>query len=116
VEGPVVEETVRWILEREPDIVYIDGPMDYLKHYKVKGKYVEEAWKNLERITDKVDVVIVDHHAARDLSFFEKVKELGLETASTYHFGDNLPLEAWRKDLWKGMDIPKEEVVRRYKL
>ncbi len=115
VEGPVVEEAVEWILEREPDIVYVDGPMDYLKHYAVKGEHVEAAWKNLERIADVVDTVVVDHHAARDLTFFERIREMGLTTTSEYHFGDDLPLEALRRDLWKGLEVSTEEVARRYK-
>ena len=77
---------------------------------------MEVSWKNLERIADKIDTVIVDHHAARDKSFFDRIKEIGLYTASTYHFGDDLPLEALRKELWKGLEIPVEEVARRYKL
>jgi len=35
VQGPVEEEALRWILERQPDILYIDGPVTYLKGHKV---------------------------------------------------------------------------------
>ena len=116
VEGPVEEEALEWILEREPDIVYIDGPLSYLKGYRVGSKKVETAWKNLEKITDRIDTVIIDHHGARDLNFYEKIRELGAMTASEYHFGDDLPLEAWRKDLWRGKVVSREEIERRYKV
>ena len=116
VEGPVEEEAVEWILGREPDIVYIDGPLSYMKGYRVSAKITEKAMENVRKVVERVDTVILDHHIARDLRFYEEVEELGVVTASRYHFGDDLPLEAWRKKLWEGMEVPRGEVERRYKV
>lgn len=116
VEGALDDQAFRWILEREPDILYIDGPLSYMRGYRIGTKFIEEAWKRIEELANNIDVVVVDHHGARDLSFYERISELGLKTASQYHFGDDLPLEAWRRELWKGKSVSRDEVIRRYKL
>ncbi len=116
VEGALDDRALEWILEKEPDVLYIDGPLSYMKGYRVGLKTIDEAWKRIETLSSHVDLLIIDHHSARDANFYEKIRDLGLMTASEYHFGDNLPLEAWRKDLWKGMNLSQEEVIRRYKL
>ncbi|NPA86878.1 MAG: hypothetical protein GXO00_02630, partial [Candidatus Diapherotrites archaeon] len=116
VGGPVEERVVEWILEREPDIVYLDGFPEYLGGYKVKSALAERARENLMRIVSAVDEVIVDHHAARGLKFYEELEELGVTTASRYMFGDDLPLEALRKRLWGGLELPAREILRRYKV
>jgi len=50
---------------------------------------------------DSVDTLVVDHHAARDLKFYEWVEERGVLTAGRYENREN-PLEAKRRELWRG--------------
>ncbi len=116
VEGALDDRAFEWILSKEPDILYIDGPLSYIKGYRIGTKVVEEAWRRTEELANKIDRIIIDHHAARDPSFYERINEMGIQTASEYHFGDDLPLEAWRKELWRGLEVPRDEVTRRYKL
>lgn len=102
IQGPIEEEALEWILQRHPDILYIDGPASYLKGHKVKAAAVEKAWKNLEKLIDAIDTVVIDHHVARDLNFYEWVKERGILTAGQFEGREN-PLEAKRKELWKNL-------------
>jgi len=100
VQGPVEEKALNWIMEREPDLLYVDGPVTYLKGHKVRAEAVERAWENVEKLIDRVRTVVIDHHAARDLKFFEWVRERGLLTAGSYE-GKERPLEARRRELWR---------------
>ncbi|MEM0332038.1 MAG: hypothetical protein QXM06_06535 [Archaeoglobaceae archaeon] len=78
VEGPIHEEQVAFIIEKNPEIVLIDGPMTYMLGYRYSARSLESSFKNIRNIIERTDVkcVILDHHLLRDLNWREKIQSL----------------------------------------
>lgn len=73
VQGPMVEETLEYILAEEPDLLYIGGPPTYLEG-RVREESLMAARRNLTLLAEKVPRVIVDHHLLRDPGWREFLK------------------------------------------
>lgn len=58
-------KTIDKIIQKEPDIVIASGPPLYLSH--VNDKLLEEAKKNILKLSQRVGVLIIDHHLLRDV-------------------------------------------------
>ncbi len=122
VQGPVADETLRFILEARPHIVIISGPPTYFAGYKVKRSVVEKGLANLERLVreaDGLETLIVDHHLLRDLGFRDKIshvyraaEERGVRvaTAAEYMGRPVEQLEALRRRLWEETGLPEDVV------
>ncbi len=112
IQGPVSERAAEWIIEQDPKILIMDGPPTYFLGYRFSAENRDAALVNLENIMEKTGVreIILDHHLTRDLKMEanfpikRKAEELGVNvnTAATHAGLDNLFLEAWRQQLWKG--------------
>ncbi len=78
VEGPSLEDQVKFILEMNPKILYVDGPMSYMLGYRYSKKSLEASKENLIKIIreTKVEDLILDHHLLRDLNWRERMKEV----------------------------------------
>ena len=111
VEGPAVEEQVRFILEHPAEIIYIDGPMTYMLGYRYSAKHLERSIENLIRIIEEVrpKVMILDHHLLRDLHWRERMAPVfdagegnGVKVVCAAEFmGEPVEqLEARRKELY----------------
>ena len=104
VQGPVTTEATEYILKEEPDIVYIDGPPTYLG-LRFGTKNVERAKKNLLKIADIAETVILDHHSQRDLGIRKRLKEVyevgNVVSAAEYAKKEEINLEARRRELYK---------------
>lgn len=123
VEGPVNENVVIFAGMCRPRVLVLDGPSTYLIGYK----YPEEAFvrsielmKNLLRI-DSVEVMVVDHHLLRDLSYSEKLREvfevgrrLGKRVLTAAEFMGLKPtlLEARRRELFAEEPVDGLEMLR----
>ncbi len=114
VQGPCTPEQVEFIVNEDPDVAYIDGPVTYMLGYAYSQESLRESLKNLSTVLEKtkVEVLIVDHHLLRDRNFSERIapvfklsKALGkrLETCASAMGRENLLLEAHRRDLYKGL-------------
>ncbi len=101
---------LKWVLEKNPKFIIIDGYPTILVGWRVSKKSYVESIDNVKKvITDtKAKIIILDHHIVRDKKFEEKIKELRelaekhgkkLLTAAEYYGLNNLLLEAWRKEL-----------------
>ncbi len=105
VQGPVAEETAEWIIERKPDIVYVDGPPVLFLGWKFSHANLEKAASNFQRILDETKAeVILDHHLLRSLDYKEKFPFFDnprVKTAAEYLGLKNSMLEAHRRDLYK---------------
>ncbi len=109
VQGPVSRATLRWIIERRPDIVFISGPPTYFAGFKVPREEVEKGLEGLRELARSVGgTVIADHHFARDLRYLDYLKEVeesarGARVVSAAEFmgARYEPLEALRKRLWR---------------
>ena len=111
VSGPVQEETLRFIYEHEPDVIFIDGPGTYLGP-RFGLEAAEVARKNLTRLVEDLrpSFLILDHHLLRDLSWerwaapiFEAGEKRQTRVLSGAEFMGSKPilLEALRRDRYK---------------
>jgi predicted metallo-beta-lactamase superfamily hydrolase len=110
VQGPLLEEQVQFILDEEPDILFVDGPTTYLESPYASIE-LRKATENLIRIFRETQVkrVVIDHHLSRDLNYAEKIKavlesgeENGVEVGCAAEFLNERPrfLEARRMELY----------------
>jgi len=112
VEGPSLDEQIKFILEKSPNILFVDGPMTYLLGRSYSHFALERSIKNLKMIISdtKIKEIIIDHHLMRDLKYNDKIKrlyeyseDLGVKILSAAEFmkEENNLLEARRKELYK---------------
>ncbi len=113
VQGPLVDETTEWIIEKDPDTIFLCGCLTYFLGWRYPRKLLDIANQNVVRILEetRVKTLIVDHHLVRDKHFREKIKpvyekaqELGKKVVTGAEFSGERErfLEAYRKELWKG--------------
>ncbi|MEM4523975.1 MAG: hypothetical protein QXF29_02580 [Archaeoglobaceae archaeon] len=110
VEGPLHEDQTAFILERKPEIVFIDGPMSYMLGYRFSKSSMEKAINNLKKISEVSKKLVLDHHLVRDLNWrsaisevFNYAKQFSTEVQSAAEFcgvKEEL-LEARRKELYE---------------
>ncbi|RLI24147.1 MAG: hypothetical protein DRO52_05945 [Candidatus Hecatellales archaeon] len=123
VEGPSVREQAQFVLENQPNILYVDGPMSYMLGYRYSQQSLQESIKNLTQIVKAcpLKTLILDHHLLRDLEWkarmqrvLEEAKRRGVKalTAADYAGKPLEMLEARRKELYQKQP-PKGEVKAR---
>ena len=124
VQGPVVPETVKLILEEEPDLLIMGGPPTYLRGFRVGEEFFQTALRNMEQIVQKVPTVVVDHHLLRDeewYKFLDPVRARAekenhrMITAAELLDREPQPLEYQRKILYEE-EKPSEEFLKWTKL
>lgn len=105
------KEAVLKILSFEPKIALVGGPPLYrrLPEHKLK-----EAWENGLRLSQDIDILILDHHLLRSKKGLLWLRKLNSQTKnkvlSVADFMKRKPLllEAWRRELYKKMPVPKK--------
>jgi len=113
VEGPSVDEQAKFILDEDPDLVYLDGPMSYMLGYCYSKASLAYSISNIIDILErtKIEKLIVDHHFLRDMNWKDRIKEVYIAaakqdakvlTAAEYLGIENEMLEARRKELYNG--------------
>ncbi len=110
------DEAVLQILDWEPDIVLAGGPPLYLFNNRSKKRnrkaLIKKAWHNAERLSEKVDTLILDHHLMRSYEGIRWIKRLSSGTGNRVICGADFMrkprtmLEARRKSLYKDMPVP----------
>ncbi|MEM2381699.1 MAG: MBL fold metallo-hydrolase [Candidatus Nezhaarchaeales archaeon] len=111
VEGPPLEEQVRFILEEKPDVLFVDGPMTYMLGFRYSFKSLESSNANLVKAVKEVvpHTLVLDHHLLRDLNYklrmkpvYEAAESLGVKvvTAAEFYGRKVEMLEALRKELY----------------
>ncbi len=116
VEGPGIKEQAEFILDCNPKITYIDGPMTYMLGYRYSGASLQASIKNLLKIVEntQVNTLILDHHLLRDLRWRDYMNEVseacrqkGCEflSAALYSGKEELMLEARRKILYEKFPV-----------
>lgn len=107
VQGPVAADSTDWILDRDPDLVFLGGPPTYLSRDTFTEESRERARRNMERLARETDLA-VDHHLLRARNYetyLEPVREAAEETGNTVRTGaelrgeENRLLEARRDEL-----------------
>jgi uncharacterized protein len=78
VQGPVVEETMKFILDTNVDALFIGGPPFYLESSLTCFPF-DMANRFLTKLHEHVPLVVVDHHCCRDrekyLDFIKNIKK-----------------------------------------
>ncbi len=106
-------KTIESILAWQPQIVFASGPPLY--HYSASSFQIqrENAWENAIKLSQKVDMLIVDHHVLRSeegIAWLEKLKHTtqnNVFCAADFMGRTPVFLEAWRKDLYKWLPVPQ---------
>jgi len=77
VEGPPLEEQVRFILVEKPDTLIIDGPMTYMLGFRYGRKALQASIENLKKVIEVgVKKIVIDHHFLRDVNYRDRIVEL----------------------------------------
>lgn len=112
VEGPSIEDQVKFVLEEKPNILFVDGPMTYMLGYRYSRMSLNLSIENLIRILNLncVEKMVLDHHLLRDLNFreyisrvYEVAKDFNCSIVTAAEFcGRSIEmLEAHRRDLYE---------------
>ncbi len=104
VQGPVYRPALKWIVERNPDLVLISGPPTYLLGFRFSSDNLEKAVKNLRELVSKSGRVILDHHLLRDKNYRDRLSEVYKESNNVVSAAEILGkeerlLEAYRDEL-----------------
>lgn len=111
VEGPSVDDQVEFIIQENPDLLILDGPMTYMLGFRYSRKSLALAIENMNRIIKETSVksILVEHHFMRDLKYKERIarvyesaaeKTVKVITAAEYLGREVELLEARRKELY----------------
>jgi predicted metallo-beta-lactamase superfamily hydrolase len=111
VEGPALEDQIRFVLHEKPDFLFVDGPMTYMLGYRYSFKSLEISSRNLVKAIKGINLntLVLDHHFLRDLDYKLRVKSVyeaaerrGVKVVTAAEFcGRKIEmLEALRKELY----------------
>lgn len=103
-----------WVIEKNPNFLIVDGYPTLFVGWRMSQESFMKAKNNLKEVIRKIDAktIIFEHHGVRDLAYKEKMKDvfdsgarLGKEisTAAEFYGLSNFFLEAWRKEITKGL-------------
>ncbi len=124
VQGPVVQDTVKLILDEKPDLLIIGGPPTYLRGFKIADEFFKTALGKMQKLVESVETVVVDHHLLRDegwKEFLEPVRKAAernghrLVSAAELIDGPPEPLEYQRRRLYEE-EVPSSEFMQWAKL
>lgn len=111
VEGLAIDDQLNFVLEKNAEVVFLDGPMTYMPQ-KYLEKFFLKSLENIKKLIEKtwVKKLVLDHHLARDIDWRRKIFEVfefgeehGVKVLSAAEFAgvEEDLLEAKRKELWK---------------
>ncbi len=111
VEGPSLEEQADFVLQEDPDLLILDGPMTYMLGYRYSQESLTRSVENINKIIrdTKVETIIADHHLLRDLNYKERLADVykcadenavRVLNAAEYLGQEAEMLEARRKELY----------------
>jgi predicted metallo-beta-lactamase superfamily hydrolase len=110
VQGPMSTRTLELILAAHPTLIMLGGPPLYLGGFRVDMAQLGLGLHNLEKIVEKVPMIILEHHALRDEFWKQKMESVFLKaakfehrivTAAEYTSKENNFLESHRKQIYR---------------
>ena len=117
VQGPIVQNTLQYILQVAPDLLIVGGPPIYLFRFSVKER--EAALNSLIVLASAIPTLVVDHHLMRDktwkdwmLPVLKSSEKAGnrVLTMAELSGEENLLLEAEREENYK-INPPSDEFI-----
>lgn len=118
IEGASLEEQTSFIIQENPDIIFLDGPMTYMLGYRYSQASLQASINNILKVMEKtyVEQIVLDHHFLRDLNWKKYIPDIfkaaarrgiKIQTAAEFANLENDLLEARRRELYR--DNPCEE-------
>ncbi|MEM2933912.1 MAG: hypothetical protein QXL78_03190 [Methanocellales archaeon] len=118
IEGGSLEEQASFLIQENPDIIFLDGPMTYMLGYRYSQASLQASIDNILKVMGRTSVkrIILDHHFLRDLNWKEYILDIfkaaarrgiKIQTAAEFANLENDLLEARRRELYR--DYPFEE-------
>ncbi|OYT42773.1 MAG: MBL fold metallo-hydrolase [Candidatus Aenigmarchaeota archaeon ex4484_224] len=106
-------QALKWVLEKNPKFMILDGYPTIFIGWKKSKKSFEKSKENLRKaiLETQAKTIILDHHILRDIHYKEKMKDIfedaenvgkKILTAAEYYGLENFFLEAWRKEIHEG--------------
>ena len=76
--GPMIEDYASMIINENPDILILDGPMTYMYGYMLTTINLNRTIDNITRIIKESDtkLIIYDHHLLRDKRYKKRTKSV----------------------------------------
>ncbi len=117
VQGPLVKDTLDYMLSLQPDVAIVGGPPIYLNRFSDSQK--QSALSSLRLLASRVSLLIVDHHLMRSNEWdiwlhpvMEEARKAGNEVKTMAEMAglEIASLEAKRKDLYS-LDPPSTEFM-----
>ncbi len=118
VQGPTVPETIKWILEQEPQVLVIGGPPLYLPPPKFAAE--KEFYHNIDHLAASIKKIVIDHHLLRHASGIIAFQNLKANLKKRRCIFSNFAeengskgtfLEAWRHQLYADF-LPNDKFLR----
>lgn len=112
VQGFRSDAHLPFILDQNPDVIYLDGPTTYLRENPAEEEPIEKSFERIKRCMEgtSVSTLIIDHHLLRDISWEERIEPIFdtahacgivVQTAAQYRGEENDLLEARRNVLYQ---------------
>jgi len=75
VEGLSVADQMEFIIQENPDLLILDGPMTYMRGFGYSRESLALSIENINRIIKETSVksILVEHHFTRDLKYKERI-------------------------------------------
>ena len=104
------DDTVSYVLAWKPDILLVGGPAIYLS--RLSDDMAKRAWNNAVRLSQAIDMLILDHHLMRShegLDWLTRLTSLtgkSVMCAADFMHAPRMLLEADRRDLYEKLPVP----------
>jgi hypothetical protein len=76
--GPIIEDYAKWIVDEDPNVLILDGPMTYMLGYMLNKINLGRAIQNAVKIIKNTscEFIIYDHHLPREVRFRERTEKI----------------------------------------
>lgn len=76
--GPTVEDYADWIIEENPNVLYLDGPATYLLGFMLNKTNLNRSVENAARIVEnsRSRLILYDHHLTREKKFRDRTEKV----------------------------------------
>ncbi|MEM1557926.1 MAG: hypothetical protein QXG12_04990, partial [Thermoproteota archaeon] len=116
VQGFPLDSQIKFVIDKKPDVIFVDGPSTYMLGINYTIEALEASLRNTVRVMKEAfpSIIIIDHHLLRDLgwkNYFENLfkeaekTDVILKTVARYLNVETNQLEALRKQLY-GIKLP----------
>lgn len=107
-------KALEWVLEKDPKFMILDGFPTIFVGWRMAAASFERSKENLKRAIEETGAktIILDHHILRDIQYKEKMEDVfelaadlkkRLLSAAEFYGLENFFLEAWRKEISRGL-------------